>query len=262
MLDDGLQRKIPKPDVALAQHVMPGPAGRIGTTAGPVLSAADSVEIVVYGKGAHGSMPHQSVDPVVLAASVVLRLQTLVSRELEPGRFAVLTVGALQAGTKANIIPDRATLLVNLRSYDAAVRDQLVAGIARIVKAECEAARAPEAPRIHYYDHYPLTSNDAQVNERVSAAFTRFFGAQAVEAQPPVTASEDFSVIPTAFDIPYDYWCIGGTDPATYAAAAARHTVARDIPSNHSPAFAPVIDPTLRIGTEAQVVAALSYLAA
>jgi len=261
MIDDGLVRKIPKPDVALAQHVMPGPAGRIGTATGPILSAADSVKVVLYGKGAHGSMPHESVDPVVLAAFVVLRLQAIVSRELEPGTFAVVTVGALQAGTKANIIADRATLLLNLRTYDAAVRDKLVASIARIVKAECDASGSPKAPDIDYYEHYPLTSNSAQANDRVTAAFRRFFGQQAVYEQSPVTASEDFSAIPTAFGIPYTYWCIGGTDPAKYAAAVAHHTVERDIPSNHSTSFAPVIDPTLRIGTETQVVAALSYLA-
>jgi len=262
MLDDGLVHKIPKPNVAVAQHVMPGPAGRIGTTAGPILSAADSVRVVLYGKGAHGSMPHLSVDPVVLAAAVVLRLQSIVSREIAPGTFAVVTVGALQAGTKANIIADEATLLLNLRTYDAAVRDRLIASIERIVKAECEASGSPKAPRIDYYDHYPLTSNSPQANDRVTAAFADFFGPKAVYAQSPATASEDFSVIPTAFGIPYDYWCIGGTDPDRYAAAMAHHTVERDIPSNHSPSFAPVIDPTLRIGTEAQVVAALSYLAA
>ena len=261
MIDDGLVRKIPQPDVALAQHVMPGPAGRIGTAAGPILSAADSVKVVLYGKGAHGSMPHESVDPVVLAAFVVLRLQAIVSRELEPGTFAVVTVGALEAGTKANIIADRATLLLNLRTYDAAVRDRLVASIARIVRAECDASGSPKAPDIDYYAHYPLTSNSAQANDTITAAFREFFGEQAVYEQSPVTASEDFSAIPTAFGIPYTYWYIGGTDPAKYAAAVAHHTIERDIPSNHSPSFAPVIDPTLRIGTETQVVAALSYLA-
>jgi amidohydrolase len=261
MLDDGLVRKIPKPDVAVAQHVMPGPAGRIGTAAGPILSAADSIKVVLYGKGAHGSMPHESVDPVVLAASVVLRLQTIVARELKPGSFAVVTVGSLQAGTKANIIADEATLLLNLRTYDPAVRDKIIASIERIVTAECAASGSPRAPEIDFYEHYPLTSNSAQANDRITAAFRALFGAKAVYEQSPVTASEDFSAIPNAFGIPYTYWCIGGTDPARYAAAVAHHTVDRDIPSNHSPSFAPVIDPTLRIGTEAQVVAALSYLA-
>ena len=122
MVDDGLVTKVPRPDVALAQHVMPIAAGTLATTAGPVLSAGDSLKITVYGKGAHGSMPHMSVDPVVLASSIVLRLQTIVSRETKPGDFAVVTVGALNAGTKSNIIPDRATLLLNIRTYDNQVR--------------------------------------------------------------------------------------------------------------------------------------------
>ncbi|OZB79130.1 MAG: amidohydrolase, partial [Microbacterium sp. 14-71-5] len=134
MLDDGLATKIPRPDVAVGQHVLPFEAGTIGTTPGPVLSAGDSVKVTVYGKGAHGSMPHNSVDPVVLAASIVLRLQTIVSRETPPGAFAVVTVGALNAGTKSNIIPDRATLLLNLRTYDAALRARVVASIERMVR--------------------------------------------------------------------------------------------------------------------------------
>src|SRR5690554_3881213 len=112
MVGDGLVDKIPKPDVALAQHVMPLLAGTLATTAGPVLSAGDSLRITVYGAGAHGSMPHLSVDPVVLASSIVLRLQTIVSRETRPGEFAVVTVGALNVGTTSNIIADHATMLL------------------------------------------------------------------------------------------------------------------------------------------------------
>ncbi|MDN5551697.1 MAG: amidohydrolase, partial [Brevibacterium sp.] len=134
MLDDGLTSKIPKPDIAFAQHVMPMPAGTVNTKAGPVLSAGDSVKITVHGRGAHGSMPHLSVDPVVLAATIVLRLQTVVSRETDPSDFAVVTVGASNSGSKSNIIPDRAELLLNLRTYDMTVRDRIIASIERIVK--------------------------------------------------------------------------------------------------------------------------------
>ena len=140
MIEDGLLDRVPRPDVAFAQHVLTFPAGKIGTQTGPVLSAGDSIRITLHGKGAHGSMPHNSVDPVVLAASVVLRLQTIVSRETEPGEFAVLTVGSCVAGSKSNIIPDRAVLLVNLRTYDMDVRRRMIESIERIVKAECDAS--------------------------------------------------------------------------------------------------------------------------
>ncbi|MEW1821157.1 amidohydrolase [Arthrobacter sp. NPDC080031] len=260
MVDDGLVAKVPPPDVAFAQHVMPFPAGRIATTAGPVLSAADSLKITVYGKGAHGSMPHMSVDPVVLASSIVLRLQSVVSRETKPGDFAVVTVGALNAGATSNIIPDQATLLLNIRTYDAQVRASVLAAIERIVKGECYAAGSPQDPDFEYYDQFPLTSNDAAVTEKVRAAFSAHFGADSVRKATPQTASEDFSRIPDSFRVPYTFWFLGGVDPETYSAAVERGTVAQDIAANHSPLFAPVIDPALSIGVQTHVVAALSYL--
>ncbi|WP_045729435.1 amidohydrolase [Pseudarthrobacter chlorophenolicus] len=261
MVDDGLAAKVPRPDVALAQHVMPAPAGTVSTTAGPVLSAGDSLRITVYGKGAHGSMPHMAVDPVVLGAAIVLRLQTVVSREIRPGEFAVLTVGALNAGTKSNIIPDRAELLLNIRTYDPQVRSTILAAIERIVRGECLAAESPREPDFEFYDQFPLTDNDAAVTEQVTAAFTSYFGAAAVGRAQPQTASEDFSHIPDAFGVPYTFWLLGGVDPAAYAEAVQQGTVSRDIPGNHSPFFAPVLDPTLSMGVQAQVVAALSWLA-
>src|ERR1051326_2570804 len=167
MVDGGLRDRIPKPDVAFAQHVLAYPAGKIGTQPGPVLSAGDSVRITFFGKGAHGSMPHNSVDPVVLAALVVLRLQTIVSRETKPGEFAVLTVGSSVAGSKSNIIPDRAVLLLNLRTYDMSVRGHMIDSIERMVKAECEASGSPHPPEFEYFDQYPLTDNDPQVTQKI-----------------------------------------------------------------------------------------------
>ena len=261
MLDDGLVGQMPRPDVAFAQHVMSTEAGTIGTTEGPVLSAGDSLRITVFGRGAHGSMPHQSVDPVVLAASIVLRLQTIVSRETQPGQFAVVTVGASNAGSKSNIIPDRAELLVNLRTYDATVRESIIASIERIVRGECAAAGSPQDPTFEYYDQYPLTSNDPGVNTVVTEAFREHFGEDAVYRATPATASEDFSRLPDAFGIPYAFWLVGSVPSEAYRAAAAAGTVGTDIPANHSPFFAPAIDPTLEIATRAQTVAAMAYLA-
>lgn len=260
VLDDGLTARVPRPDVALAQHVMPAEAGTIGTATGPVLSAGDSLKITLHGRGAHGSMPHTAVDPVVLAASIVLRLQTIVSRETQPGQFAVVTVGASNAGTKSNIIPDRAELLLNLRTYDPALRAQVIAAIERIVRGECAAAGAPREPEFEYYDQFPLTSNDEGAHRTVTEAFTAHFAPGQVFEAVPATASEDFSRIPNAFGIPYSYWFVGSVAPETFRAAVEAGTVSSAIPANHSPFFAPALNPTLEIATRAHVVAACAYL--
>ena len=260
MLDDGLKDRIPKPDVAFGQHVLAYPAGKLGTQSGPVLSAGDSVRITLYGKGAHGSMPQNSVDTVVLAALVVLRLQTIVSRETKPGEFAVLTVGSSVAGSKSNIIPDRAVLLANLRTYDTNVRKRMIESIERMVRAECEASGSPKPPEFEYFDQYPLTHNDAGVTNTVTAAFRKHFGTETVFDLGHQTASEDFSRIPDAFGTPYTYWGLGGTDPKKYQQALKSGRVEQDIPVNHSEYFAPVIEPTLSNGTQALVVASMAYL--
>lgn len=259
MVDGGLADLIPRPDVALAQHVLPGRAGHVGTHAGAALSAADSMRITVFGRGAHGSMPQAAVDPVVLAAMIVVRLQTVVSREVAPGETAVLTVGSLQAGTKSNVIPDRATLQLNVRTFSESTRSTILAAIERIVRAECQASGCPKDPEFQLFDRFPLTDNDAGVTDRVAAAFGEFFGERFALAGQQ-SASEDFSDIPTALGAPYTYWFIGGTDPQAYAAAEAAGRVAQDVPVNHSAAFAPVLQPTLDTGTQALVVAALDWL--
>jgi hippurate hydrolase len=261
MVEDGLRERIPKPDVAFAQHVLAYPAGTIGTQIGPVLSAGDSIRITLHGKGSHGSMPHNSVDPVVLAALVVLRLQTIVSRETKPGEFAVLTIGSSVAGAKSNIITDRAVLLVNLRTYDMAVRQRMIDSIERMVRAECEASGSPHPPDFEYYDQYPLTENDAEVTEKIASAFRSHFGRDTVFDLGRVTASEDFSHIPAALGTPYTFWGVGCIDPEKYEQALKADRVAQDIPVNHSEFFAPIIEPTLSIGTQALVIAAMTYLA-
>jgi len=260
MVEDGLVDLVGPVDVAMAQHVLPLPAGTLGTRSGPVLSAADSMRITLHGRGAHGSMPQASVDPVVLAASIVTRLQTVVAREVAPGDTAVLTVGSIQAGTKSNVIPDQAVLLVNTRTYDEQVREHVLAAIERIVRAECEASGCPREPELELFDRFGLTDNDPAVTERVATAFADHFGDRAGQL-PQQSASEDFSDIPKAFSAPYTYWGIGGIDPDTYRSAAAAGRIAQDIPVNHAADFAPVVDPTLDTGTEALLVAALAYLA-
>jgi amidohydrolase len=259
MLDQGLASIVGHVDVAMAQHVLPMPAGHLGTRVGPTLSAADSMRVTVYGRGAHGSMPQAAVDPVVLAAMIVVRLQTVVSREVAPGDAAVLTVGSIAAGTKSNVIADHAVLQLNVRTYEERTRSAVLEAIERIVRAECRASRSPREPRFELFDRYPLTDNDADVTHRVTTAFSDFFGERATQL-PAQSASEDFSDIPRALGAPYTYWGIGGIDPADFRAAEEAGRVAQDIPVNHSATFAPVIQPTLDVGTQALVVAALSWL--
>jgi hippurate hydrolase len=260
MVADGLVDLIPAPDVALGQHVLPAPAGRIGTRAGPALSAADSMRITVHGRGGHGSIPQATVDPVVLAAMIVIRLQTVVARETPPGETAVLTVGSIQAGTKSNVIPDDAVLELNLRTYSERTRSQVLDAIRRIVTAECQASGCPREPEFALFGRFPVTENDPPVTERVAGAFADFFGEEATEMGPQ-TASEDFSEVPAALGVPYTYWGLGGIDVETYREAEAAGRTSQDIPVNHSPAFAPVAQPTLDAGTQALVVAALAWLA-
>jgi hippurate hydrolase len=262
MIDDGLFDRFPKPEVILGQHVMPAPAGRIGYRPGTTQAAADSLEVRLFGRGAHGSMPESSVDPVVMAAATVMRLQTIVSREVAASRAAVVTIGALQAGTKDNVIPDEALLKVNVRTFDEQVRRHVLDAITRIVEAEASASGAPRPPEITTTEHYPLTVNDPGWTRRVAAALRRRFGEERVrELAAPVSASEDFGSFGTEWGVPSVFWYVGGTDPDLYREAEQRGTVAQDVPTNHNPAFAPVIHPTLETGVQAMTVAALDAMA-
>ncbi len=261
MVDDGLADLVGPVDVVLGQHVAPLPAGYVGAQPGPAFAAADCIRVTVYGRGGHGSRPETTVDPVVLAAAIVLRLQTIIAREVEPGEPAVLTVGSLHAGTKANIIADHAVLELNIRTYNEAVRETILAAIRRIVTAECAASGSPREPEFDLFEHAPLTDNDPDVTARITATFAGVFGADHVIAPPRVLGSEDFSDIARGVSAPDTSGLFGGTDPTVFAKALAAGTLSSDVPSNHSPQFAPVIQPTLDTGTTALVAAALSWLA-
>ncbi|MFP7666176.1 MAG: amidohydrolase [Corynebacterium pyruviciproducens] len=248
MVHSGIADVLPKLDVYLGQHVLASiPGGTVGSKPGPMFTAASSIRIKVFGKGSHGSMPELGVDPVVLASSIVLRLQTIVSREVAARDMAVVTVGSLQAGQKSNIIPDDASLLINTRAFDREVEKHVHEAIERIVKAECEAARSTKEPEIEYYDVYPLTHNAEEPFEKVRAAFDNYFGEDSIDIVPQ-SASEDFSYIPDAVDTPYMYWGLGGFADQ------------KNAPGNHNPGFAPDLQPTLDRGVEAAVVAASAWL--
>ena len=249
MVADGLIDKIPAPDACLGQHVLTSPAaGKVAVAPGPVLSSSVSMRVRVHGAGSHGSMPHLGVDPVVLAAAIVTRIQTLVAREIAPGDFGVVTVGALHAGTSANIIPDQAELALNFRAYSEEILDHLVEGVQRMVRAECAAARSPKEPEFELFNRYPVADNDPQLAAQVREAFIAQFGPERVEHMDPVTASEDFSTIPDAFGVPYCYWGFGG------------YAQGREAAPNHSPLWAPDLQPSLSTGTEAAASAAFALL--
>src|SRR5271168_2916795 len=261
MIDDGLFKRFPKPDVILGQHVMCMPAGVIGGRIGVTTSAADSLQIKLFGRGAHGSMPEASIDPVVMAAATVLRLQGIVSREVPPTEAAVVTIGVLQAGTKENVIPDEAIIKLNVRTFDAGVRTRVLAAIERIVNAEAAASGALRKPEITKLDHYPLNVNDREASKRLVDAFRGHFGTERVRETGPAPASEDFGSFGTEWHVPSVFWFVGGTDPDTYAKAKAANKLT-ELPVNHSPKFAPVIHPTLQTGVETLVVATRAWLPA
>ena len=261
MIDDGLFKRFPKPSAILGQHVMVGSSGVVSTRSGVITSAGDSLQIRMFGRGSHGSMPQSSIDPVVMAAATVLRLQTIVSREVAPTDAAVVTVGSLQAGTKENVIPDEAVIKLNVRTFDEDVRKRVLAAIKRIVNAEAEASRAPKKPEITPFDRYAFVKNDPEATKRAIDAFRSYFPADRVKDTQPTTASEDFGSFGTEWQVPSVFWFVGSTDPETYANAKRSGTIA-DIPTNHNPRFAPVIHPTLETGVETLVVAAHAWLAA
>ena len=250
MLDDGFLTRFPKPDVAVALHVGNTlPAGTVGIVSGIYNTNADSLRITIYGKGGHGSAPHTAIDPIVIAARTILALQTIASREVKPGEMAVVTVGYIHAGTKNNIIPDEAELGLTVRTNKAEVRKQVLAAIARITKAEAEAAGAPRAPVIEHYEGTDLVYNDPALAQRMKGTLERALGKDNVVTEEPITASEDFSYF-VEQGIPGFYFSLGGAEPEKLAEAKAAGTM---LPSNHSPLFAPDVDPALRTGIAAEV---------
>ncbi|MBO2454040.1 amidohydrolase [Actinomadura barringtoniae] len=260
MVEDGIFDRFGKPDVVLGQHVMPLPAGMLGVHAGPAFAATDAIDVRLFGKGGHGSMPEAAIDPVVMAASTVMRLQTVVSREIAGGDTAVVTVGSMRAGTKDNIIPDDAELKLNIRTFTEPVRKKVLNAVERIIKAEAVASGALREPEITPIGTFPLLFNDPDATARTAQALRARFGNETVVDPGAVPGSEDVGIFATAAGVPICYWLFGGTDPEKFAAAAKAGTVEREIPFNHSPQFAPVIEPTLTTGVTAMYTAARAWL--
>ncbi|KAI4119582.1 MAG: hypothetical protein LQ338_007253 [Usnochroma carphineum] len=261
MVDEGLYTSfdIPKPDIVLGQHVFClYKAGSVALSPGPVLAAAEGLKIRVFGKGGHGSMPQDTVDPIVIGSHIVVRLQTIVSRELQPGKLGVITCGKFQAGTASNIIPNYADLELTIRSYETKIQKQLLDAIERIVRAECDASGSPQPPEFTYFTHAPATVNDASSTKTLGQSFSTYFKDNAGPFEP-LPGSEDFSILARAINVPSVFWTLGGCDPAKWDDANKRGAL-KEIPINHSAEFAPVIEPTLRTGMDALALAALSFL--
>ncbi len=264
MLDDGFLDRFGPFDVALGQHITSAPSTHLYLCPGVFMAAADSLRVTVHGRGGHGSAPHTTVDPVVLAASIVMRLQTIVAREVAPNEVAVVTVAAIHAGRKENVIPASAELKLNVRTFDPDVRERVLAAITRIVDAETQAADAPRPPEIAPINGFPLLSNDVAATEAVRAAFTEAFGAGHVHETTPKTGSEDFGLFAEAAGVPSVFWNFGGFDPALYPDDPARPQAAvasGRAPGGHSPEFVPTdVTPTLRRAVEAMLTAAAVWL--
>ncbi|MBV9483529.1 MAG: amidohydrolase [Acidobacteria bacterium] len=256
MVEDGLFTRFPRPDVAVALHVSNEmPAGKIGIVSGIYDTNADSLRITIYGKGGHGSAPQTAIDPIVIAARTILALQTIASREIKPGEMAVVTVGYIHAGTKNNIIPDQAELGLTVRSFQPAIRKQVLAAIGRITKAEAEAAGAPKQPTIDHYESTDAVYNEPMLADRLRPPLQAALGKDNVMNAEPGTASEDFSVF-VEQGVPGFYFDLGGADPQRFAQAKAS---GNRLPSNHSSTFAPDADPALHTAIAAEV-AVLSNL--
>ena len=260
MVADGLYDRVPRPDVLLGQHVAPGPAGLYAHVPGLIMSATTDVEIVVHGRGGHGSRPETTVDPVVTAAYLVTRLQTVVSREIRPREQAVLTVGRIEAGTAPNIIPATARISLNLRTQSDAVRDHMLAAIRRIAEGECHAAGCPREPEVILGGSFPVTVNDPETDHRIAAVHREVFGAVTVFDPGPAMGSEDFSKLALG-ELPYSYWFVTSTPADVWEAAPGADLWEKfdAVPSNHSPHFAPDLS-VMGPGVRTLVSGALAYL--
>ncbi len=264
MVADGLFERFGKPEIVLGQHVAPLPAGVIGARAGVAFAASDSLDITMHGKGGHGSRPETTVDPVLMASSLVVRLQSIVSREIAGSDTAVVTVGSLHAGTAPNIIPDSAKLQLSVRTFDTHVRENVLAGIERLAKAEAQAADAPQEPDVNLVESFPAVANDAEAMASLRDAFGAALPQVMVVDPGAVTGSEDVGIFAEESGAQCAYWLLGGADPSHFAGATTVEEIARivaSLPSNHSPFFAPLPDPTLQIGVAALVTAARNWLA-
>ena len=262
MLKDGLFERFPYPGYGLALHVNASlPAGAVGLCPGYAMANVDMVDITVHGKGGHGALPHQTIDPVVLSARIILALQTVVSRELPPSEPAVLTVGSIHGGSKGNVIPDEVKMELTLRSYTDEVRNAMIEKLVRICNGEAMAAGLPEElyPTIKVRDEYtPALYNDPALTERAGKAFAAAIGPENVVDIPPNMVGEDFGRFGrTEPRVPILQYWLGSVDPSKVEAARASGT---GLPSLHSSKYTPLPEPTIKTGVLTMSAALLELL--
>ena len=255
MLADGLFTRFPKPDMGFALHVGPGPYGFVSYRPGVINSTSDSLSVVFIGKGGHGSRPHVTIDPVMMAGQFIVDVQSVISRQKDAAKFGVVTIGSVQAGNAGNVIPDTAVLRGTIRSYDDDTRAKMIEGVERTAKAVAMMAGAPP-PEVKITAGAKAVINDAELAARSGAVLKAAFGEKAYLLPAPGSASEDYSEFIMA-GVPSFYFGIGGLDPKAVAQAMAANT---PLPGNHSPEFAPVPEPTIRTGTVAMSLVLLDVL--
>lgn len=259
MLADGLWDRAPRPAVVLGQHVMPLPVGQVQLIPGLAMSLADSQSVTFHGRQAHGSQPQESIDPILLAAHAVTRLQGIVAREVDPRESAVVTVGTFHAGLKENIIPATAEVALNVRTFTPEVRRTVLGAIERIMRAEAAASGAPE-PTFTQLSRFPRCHNDEEQSAHVAAALRAELGEDAVIDGRPLMGSEDVGALADAIEVPLVYWFFGGFEAAEADGDADAEGEAAGFPSNHSPHFGPVLEPTLDAGHRAALAGLLAYV--
>lgn len=261
MLDDGLYKRFPKPDFALALHADPlNPAGTLGYSEGLALANSDSVDIVVKGKGGHGAAPHLTIDPVVLAARIILDLQTIVSREVNPLDPAVVTVGSIHGGTKHNIIPNEVKLQLTVRTTTTAVRDQVLKAIDRIAKATAAGARAPEPEvRVNLEEFTPATYNDVPLSKKTGALFREILGAENVRDRRPLMGAEDFGRYSQG-GVPIFMYFLGTISKERFDEA--QKPGGKPLSGMHTDSYAPVPEPSIRTGVRTMSMAAMNLMPA
>ncbi len=262
MVKDGLFDRFGKPDYCLGLHADSRmPTGQIGVTSGPVFAASNSVDITVYGVGGHGSTPHRTIDPIVIASRIVTTLQTIVSREIDPLDSAVVTVGTFHAGTKRNIIPDEAKLELTVRAYKPEVRQRVLDAISRICKAEAAAAGAVKEPLVDLGlgEGYDVVINEPALTERLTGMLEGALGKSRVMKMEPVMGSEDFGVFGATAKVPSIQFRFGTVNAALYADAKAKGRLLM-LPGPHSAGFLPDQEPTIRTGVTIFTLSALELM--
>ncbi|WBB71509.1 amidohydrolase [Micromonospora sp. WMMD1128] len=262
LVADGLHERFGRPDLLLAQHAAPLPAGMVAHGAGPMTAGCVTLEVTVTGRGGHAATPHLCVDPVVLAATIVVQLQTVVARQVGPAEQVSLTVGSLRAGHHPGVIPEDATLGVTIRALSDRTLDDVLARVTRVVRACCEAAGSPVEPVLRVVSRTPAYQGDPAVAARLRAAHERAFGAERVAWWPPSLAAEDFPLL-AAGGIPSGYWMLGVVGPRQWRSAPGASAAEKlaGLPANHSPSFAPDAGLALPAGVAALAAGALTALA-